>query len=467
MVFSSAVFLCLFLAVTLPAWFLTRRHIRLNNAVLTLASLFFYAWGEPRFVAVMAASIVANWLFGLWLDGRMRAGKSAKPVIWATCAFDLAVLGVFKYLTFVLRNLHALIPSVSVPAIALPIGISFFTFQAMSYVIDCARGRGKVRRDLLGVALYISFFPQLIAGPIVRYGTISQEIDSRAPGLSDFSLGVRRFLTGLCKKVLLANGLGLMVDKVFALPQGGVAFATAWMGAAAYIMQVYYDFSGYSDMAIGLGLMFGFHFQENFLYPFTCSSVGGFWKRWHISLGTWFRDYVYIPLGGSRAAPARVAFNIFVTWTLTGFWHGAEWTYLLWGMAFAALLILERFTPLGRRAEGSAAGHVYALLCITVVTVLIRSDSLARAGSFYGSMFFLNGCAFADSVTRVCLREFGPVFAAAAVLSFPVLPALKKRLPAPPAVWDFASAAALIALSCIAMTYIAGGSYNPFIYFNF
>ena len=308
MVFSSKVFLFYFLPIVLIGYYLLKRNRKASNLFLTLMSLHFYAWGEPKFVFVMIASIAANWLFGLWVDSMKQKGKSAKPALIASVVFNLALLGVFKYLTFVLTNVRSWFGlTFAIPKIALPIGISFFTFQAMSYVIDVYRGDGKVQKNFINVCLYISFFPQLIAGPIVRYQTVADEIEHRKENLPDFTLGCQRFMVGFCKKLILSNNLGLLVDTAFNLNGANLSVASAWMAACAYLMQVYYDFSGYSDMAIGLGRMFGFHFLENFNFPFISKSVTEFWRRWHISMCTWFRDYLYFPLGGSRVKSGLAA----------------------------------------------------------------------------------------------------------------------------------------------------------------
>ena len=335
MVFSSNAFLFFFLPIVLGVYYIFRKNRTAANSILTIFSLLFYAWGEPSFVFVMLLSIFINWIFALGIDHYRARTRAAKAILFASCVMNIGLLGVFKYTSFIVTNVNkAFSVSIPDPGLALPIGISFFTFQAMSYVIDVYRGKGEVQKNFMGVCLYISFFPQLIAGPIVRYQTIADEIKNRRETLDDFCTGLRRFLVGFAKKAILANNLALVVDKVFAYPQSEISVALMWYAAIAYLIQVYYDFSGYSDMAIGLGRMFGFHFLENFNYPFLSKSVAEFWRRWHISLTTWFRDYVFFPLGGSRVKTGRLIFNMFVVWSLTGLWHGAEWTYLVWGVGF-------------------------------------------------------------------------------------------------------------------------------------
>ncbi|MBQ5771694.1 MAG: MBOAT family protein, partial [Clostridia bacterium] len=316
MVFSSNAFLFFFLPIVLGFYYLFRKNRTAANTILTVFSLLFYAWGEPAFVLIMLASIFMNWLFALGID-RYRAGKcAAKAIVVVSCVMNIGLLGVFKYTSFVVTNLNkAFSLSIPDPGLALPIGISFFTFQAMSYVIDVYRQKGEVQKNFMGVCLYISFFPQLIAGPIVRYQTVADEIKNRKETVEDFCAGVRRFLVGFAKKAILANNMAIVVDKVFACSQSEMSVALMWYAAIAYLIQVYYDFSGYSDMAIGLGRMFGFHFLENFNYPFLSKSVAEFWRRWHISLTSWFRDYVFFPLGGSRVKTGRLIFNMFVVWS--------------------------------------------------------------------------------------------------------------------------------------------------------
>ncbi|MBR2698725.1 MAG: MBOAT family protein [Clostridia bacterium] len=468
MVFSSIEFLFYFLPVTLIGYFILKRWRTAANVFLSVMSLGFYAFGAPKFFPIMIASIVMNWLFGLWVDRARDDKKQAKLAITLMVIFNLGLLGVFKYLMFLLTSLNQWTGlKLPVPQITLPIGISFFTFQAMSYVIDVYRGKGKVQKNLMNVCLYISFFPQLIAGPIVRYQTVADEIEHRRENFDDFIEGTVRFMRGLCKKMLLANNLGLLVDTAFALETAQLSVVSSWLAACAYLMQVYYDFSGYSDMAIGLGRMFGFHFLENFTYPFISRSVAEFWSRWHISLGTWFRDYLYIPLGGSRVKLPRLVFNMMVVWTLTGLWHGAAWTYFLWGFGFGVFLVIERLTGLGKWMSEHNIGHFYAMFVVVTITVMIRSDNLQVARIFYGSMFGLGGAPLWNPLTGAFLREYGPFLAAGVLFSLPVPELLRDRLRVSPALMKVAGSACLLALTFISITYIAVGSYNPFIYFNF
>ena len=468
MVFSSIEFLFYFLPVTLIGYYILKRWRGAANVFLSVMSLGFYAFGAPKFFPIMMGSIVMNWLFGLWVD-RVRADRRrAKLAITLMVVFNLGLLGIYKYLMFIMTSLNLWFQlRLPVPQITLPIGISFFTFQAMSYVIDVYRGKGQVQKNLMNVCLYISFFPQLIAGPIVRYQTVADEIENRRENLDDFIEGTVRFMRGLCKKMLLANNLGLLVDTAFALETQELSVVSAWLAACAYLMQVYYDFSGYSDMAIGLGRMFGFHFLENFTYPFICKSVGEFWKRWHISLGSWFTDYLYIPLGGSRVKTPRLVFNMMVVWTLTGLWHGAAWTYFLWGMGFGIFLVVERLTGMGKWMSKHAIGHFYAMFVVVTITVMIRSDNLHVARIFYGSMFGLNGAPLWNPLTGAFLREYGPFLLAGVLFSLPVPEFLRDRVRLNASFMKVAGSVCLLALTFISITYIAVGSYNPFIYFNF
>ena len=342
MLFSSPIFLFSFLPITLFVYYIFLiKTKRVKNYFLLLMSLIFYAWGEPKFIVMLIASIVINWFFGILIDKNRENKKKSKLIIALMLLANLSILIVFKYLGFLVTNINVIFnQNLVVPNIALPIGISFFTFQAISYVIDVYRKNGTVQKNILNVGLYLAFFPQLIAGPIVRYETVAEQINYRKENFDDFSNGVYRFIFGLSKKVLISNQMAIIADVAFDNSPSSVLFA--WLGAIAYALQIYFDFSGYSDMAIGLGAMFGFKFDENFNYPYIAKSITDFWHRWHISLSTWFRDYVYIPLGGSRCKRSRAFLNIFIVWLLTGIWHGASWNFILWGLYFFVFLIIEK-----------------------------------------------------------------------------------------------------------------------------
>ena len=459
MVFSSGVFLFLFLPGLLILYYLFAKTRPARNYILLVTSLMFYAWGEPVFVFIMIASIFMNWYVSLHMS------RSAHKKLWLTLAIglDVLLLGVFKYAGFVSENLALLTGNTALRVrIALPIGISFFTFQMMSYVFDVYYGKSEAQRNPLYVALYISFFPQLIAGPIVRYNQIEAEIESRSENWENFSEGVRRFIYGLGKKVLLANFLGQIADNVFGYIVNP-SVMLAWLGAIAYTFQIYFDFSGYGDMAIGLGLMFGFHFEENFRYPYLASSIGDFWRRWHISLSTWFRDYVYIPLGGSRVnSKSRLVFNLFVTWTLTGIWHGANWTFLVWGLLYFVLLTVEKLTGLHKKA--GFFGHIYTMLFVVLGWVLFRAESISAAADYIASMFGA-GAQLYDSYMLTYLSSYKVYFIAGIIACFPIYRLFKDKINSK--VYNCISAAIIFALFILSLSFMVKGAYNPFIYFNF
>ena len=472
MLFSSSVFLFLFLPVVLLVYYLPLRRWRQGqNVFLLLASLGFYAWGEPWFVLVMLGSILANYGFGLWVDACKRAGRTCAPPLVTALAVNLGILFVFKYLTFTLGILNRLGAAFVIPGIELPIGISFFTFQALSYVLDVHRDRGEVQRSPLKVGLYISFFPQLIAGPIVKYETVAQQIDHRKEIWADFSAGCSRFIVGLGKKVLLSNQLAVVADRAFG--QGdGLSASFAWLGALCYTLQIYYDFSGYSDMAIGLGKMFGFHFLENFNYPYISRSITEFWRRWHISLSTWFRDYVYIPLGGNRCSKLKHMRNIFVVWLLTGLWHGAAWTFVLWGLWFCLLLLGEKFLW-GKYLEKlpGLIRWAYTMFAVILSWVLFRSVDLGQAWAYLGAMFGQTTGLAQDGQALYYLLQFWPEWVLALIAFLPVKQWLQSWLEARGsagqaiALW----APRVLALGLLALSYLelVTGSFNPFIYFQF
>ena len=441
MVFSSGVFLFLFLPGLLVTYYAVK-SCPTRNYILLITSLMFYAWGEPVFVFIMTASIFMNWYVTLIMS------QSTHKKLWLTLAIglDVLLLGVFKYAGFITENL-----GMTRVNIALPIGISFFTFQMMSYVFDVYYGKSQAQRNPLYVALYISFFPQLIAGPIVRYSQIEAEITCRSDSWENFSEGVRRFIYGLGKKVLLANFAAQIADNVFGyLVNPSVMMS--WLGAVAYTFQIYYDFSGYSDMAVGLGLMFGFHFEENFNYPYTASSIRDFWSRWHISLSTWFRDYVYIPLGGNRVSHGRLIMNLFTVWLLTGIWHGANWTFILWGLAYFVLLVIERET-------GFRLGHIGTMIAVILLWVVFRSESVGQAVNYLASMFWLNGNALCDSGFIQYVRDSWSVLVFSLAGIFPAAKILHR--------YAWPEAVYLVLVFTLSVCEILSASYNPFIYFNF
>ena len=461
MVFSSYTFLFYFLPPLLILYYLIpRRSLGGRNLVLLAFSLFFYFAGGPRHLPLMLLSIAINYVGGLLCAKRRR---------WAlvlTMAVNLGLLGWFKYAGFVGENLQALGLPLSVPEVVLPIGISFFTFQGMSYVIDVYRGDTPPAKNPLQVALYIALFPQLVAGPIVRYTTVAEELVSRRETFDDFAAGALRFSFGLAKKMLLANNLSLMADEAFSTAPIGAA--AAWLGAIAYTGQIYFDFSGYSDMAIGLGRMFGFHFEENFNYPYLSKSVTEFWRRWHMSLSGWFRDYVYIPLGGSRAGTAKQVRNILLVWTLTGLWHGAAWNFLLWGLYFGILLLGEKFWW-GKALERapSPLRHLYAMVIVVLGWVLFRCEGLSAVGSYLGAMFGLSGAGWGQAL--YFLRQYGVFLAVGVVAALPVKDALRAALQRRKAERAIQWGSALAGLGLLGLSFLQliSSTANPFIYYRF
>lgn len=472
MLFSSTTFLYLFLPVVLVFNFLIFRKSRtLQNIFLLFASLFFYAWGEPKFVLIMLASIIVNWLMGLLISKNRGKKGASRLIIALDVIFNLGLLFVFKYLTFsgnIVNSVFGL--NLPVPNIALPIGISFFTFQAMSYVIDVYREKGEVQTNILYVGLYISFFPQLIAGPIVRYETIADQIKNRKETLDDFFDGFARFVVGLAKKVLLANSFAIVADQAFDTLNAGASISVlfGWLGAIAYTLQIFFDFSGYSDMAIGLGRMFGFHFLENFDYPYISRSLTEFWRRWHMSLGTWFRDYVYIPLGGSRCGKARSILNLFVVWLLTGIWHGANFTFIVWGLMYFVLLVFEKQT--GLHNKGGKVSNIflwlYAMLFVVVGWVIFRAESIGDAFAYIKTMFGLNGNALSDGLFIGWFKQNLILLAVGLIASTPVFKLVSNKTKNCAAI-GYIKAIGLFVLFVLSVASLVSSSYNPFIYFNF
>lgn len=473
MLFSSLIFLFVFLPAVLVFYYISPK--KLKNPVLLAFSLFFYGYGGPKALLVMLFSILMNYIFGLLVD-KYRASKSASYTVLAlTVVGNLSVIGYYKYTDFFIQNFNVLF-GLSMPLmhIVMPIGISFFTFQGMSYVIDIYRQHGKVQKNPLNVALYISLFPQLIAGPIVRYETVAEQIEERHVDIDKFECGIERFIFGLSKKVLIANSMGLIADEIFANQVSELSVLLAWIGVLAYTAQIYFDFSGYSDMAIGLGRLFGFEFLENFNYPYISRSITEFWRRWHISLGTWFRDYVYIPLGGNRGSKVKHIRNIFVVWLLTGFWHGAAWNFIVWGLYFGLLLLLEKFV-LGKLLNRlwRPLQHLYALFFIILGWLLFRSETLGYAMQYLSVMFGFKGQPLISNQAVYYLVEYKAELMLAAVASIPIYPFVQQKLKAIRsrgiynAVQYYLKPAALIGLFGLCIMYLINSTFNPFIYFRF
>lgn len=476
MLFTSTDFLYLFLPVTVLVYYVFLRKSRmLQNIFLLFASLFFYGWGEPKFVLVMLMSIVANYIFALLVDRFKKKEKKAlcRALIALTVVANLSILFIYKYLNFTAGIIESITGAdLGIAKIALPIGISFFTFQAMSYVLDVYRDKGAVQKNIINVGLYISFFPQLIAGPIVRYETVAEEILHRKETLDDFLNGFARFIYGFAKKVLLSNNFAIVADMAFDSARDGneLSVAFAWLGAVAYTLQIFFDFGGYSDMAIGLGRMFGFHFLENFNYPYISRSITEFWRRWHMSLGTWFRDYVYFPLGGSRVNKPRLILNLFTVWFLTGVWHGANWTFIVWGLMYFVLLVIEKLTGFYKKDKTVLSKillSIYTLFFVIMGWVVFRAESLPDAINYMQTMFGFGASSLADPLFLQCLKQLSVWLVIGILLSTPIVPFLKKKLPQNNLVLDILYCIFMVAVFIIATSSIVSSSYNPFIYFNF
>ena len=462
MLFSSIPFAFYFLPAVLALYFAV--PFRFKNAVLLVFSLVFYAWGEPGYLLLMAISILLGWLFGL-LIGKYRGTARARLFLVLSVAVSLGLLGWFKYADFAVNTLNALGLRLPLPHVALPIGISFYTFQILSYTIDVYRGDALPQRSLVDFGAYVSMFPQLIAGPIVRYSDVARQLKHRTHSLEKASLGVRRLLIGLGKKVLIANQLGQLTVLFRESRQPSVLYV--WVYAAAFALQIYFDFSGYSDMAIGLGKIFGFDLLENFNYPFISRSVSEFWRRWHMSLGGWFRDYLYIPLGGNRVSRPRWALNLLVVWSLTGLWHGAAWNFVLWGLLFALLLSLEKLW-LGRLMEKLPGWlvRIPVLAVLLVSFVLFNADSLSQALSDTAGMFGLGDLPLTSADTLYHLRSYGPLLLLAMVGATPLPRNAVRRLEGS-RVLPWLEPVALCALLLAVTAFLVSGSFNPFLYFRF
>ena len=463
MVFSNLIFLYLFLPVCLIAYFFCP-GIRAKNAVLILFSLIFYAWGEPVYLLLMIASAAVNWYFGLLIERRRK-----KIFLILALVLDLGCLAVFKYAGFFVENLNAVFgASIPVPQIALPIGISFYTFQALSYTVDVWRGDVPAQRSFAKLLLYISLFPQLIAGPIVRYSDIAVQLKTREHSVSEAAAGARRFILGLAKKILLANLLGELVSSFRASADLSVLYY--WLGAIAFTLQIYYDFSGYSDMAIGLGRIFGFRFPENFQYPYLSGSITEFWRRWHISLGSWFRDYLYIPLGGNRKGSARQLLNILLVWLATGMWHGAAWNFVLWGLLYAVLLTAEKLFLLRGLQKLHVLNHVYVLLFVTLGFVLFDASSVQDAAQSIRAMFGGGGLPLVSAESVYELRSCTVLLLLAVAGATPLaksLCAAVQRSRAGKTALAVLEPVGLTALLAVCTAFLVDGSFNPFLYFRF
>ena len=465
MVFSSLTFLYAYLPIVLAVYFLV--PLRFRNLVLLIVSLFFYGWGEPVYVLVMIASIIINWLFGKAIAATRDTERGKSGRILAVCmVFNLLLLGFFKYFDFLAENLIALGIHVIRPLhLGLPIGISFYTFQTMSYPIDLYRKETDPQKSLVSFGAYVCMFPQLIAGPIVRYTDIAKQLNERTITAGKFYEGINRFMVGLCKKVLLANSAGQVYEGIAALSSFQQSVVTAWIGAVCYTFQIYFDFSGYSDMAIGLGKMLGFDFLENFNYPYISKTVTEFWRRWHMSLSYWFRDYVYIPLGGNRHGLRRQILNIMIVWLLTGFWHGASWNFVLWGVFYGVVLIIEKLFLLKHLEKAPGwVGHVYTMVIVILNWVIFANTDIAKGLAYIGSMFGSSGV-FADRYTLFYLRDNLLLLLICTLACTPIAKKKINFLRRKPGKYLVPALTVIMLVICTA--FIVDASYNPFLYFRF
>lgn len=464
MVFSSTVFLFLFLPLVLLFYYCPIvKSQTARNFVLFLTSLGFYAWGEPVFIFLMLFSILVTYTSGRFIS-HFENKKTRKIILTLGITYHVTVLVIFKYLSFFLSQLGLLFHTNWELSIPLPLGISFFTFQMMSYLFDVYYEKAEVQKNILYVGLYVVLFPQLIAGPIVRYRQIAAQLKERHTDSEEFTFGMSRFILGLGKKTLLANYLAVIADNIFDnYALGSCSVLTAWLGAVSYMLQIYFDFSGYSDMAIGLGRMFGFSFPENFSYPYAAKSITDFWRRWHISLSSWFRDYVYIPLGGNRVSKKRWIMNLFTVWLLTGIWHGANWTFIVWGMGYFLLLLFEKTTHFTEK--NSIFFHTYTLFFVCILWVVFRSKSIGAAVHYLLMMFGIGADSFVDGVFSNYLLHGGFVLAAAILFSIPVLPFLRKRFGEKR--WYPMTSFGFLGVFILSLLSVIGETYNPFIYSGF
>ena len=468
MLFSSIVFLFTFLPAVVILYYLL--PVRFRNVILLLASLVFYAWGEPVYLFLMLLSILFNYFSGLDIARNLQDKRAAKRSLVFNLIINLAVLGFFKYEGFVLATLNGILPvHISYHALPLPIGISFYTFQILSYIIDVYRGNVKVQTNLPNFALYVTMFPQLIAGPIVQYADVDEQLASREVSRTKFGEGSMYFIRGLAKKVLLANTSGMIFTEVSGLAKGNIAVMTAWLGAFAYMFQIYFDFSGYSDMAIGLGKMFGFEFNMNFNYPYVSKSITEFWRRWHISLSSWFRDYVYIPLGGNRVSKIKHIRNLLIVWFLTGLWHGAAWNFVAWGLYYGVILIIEKYllSPVLDRLP-DVVRHIYSIVLVVIGWVLFFSSSFGQAADYIRVMFGAGAHGFADRESMYLLTSnlilwLILIFGSTPLVHFRYEHMLRTKK------WNttIINSVVYVALFIVCIAYLVTETYNPFLYFRF
>ena len=466
MLFSSIPFLYYFLPGVLILYFIAPK--KLKNTVLMLSSLVFYGWGEPKYVFLMMASIVIGYVAGVLIEAFSQK-KLSKVALWASVLINLGFLGYFKYSDFFIENFN-MMTGLSVPLlrVALPIGISFYTFQILSYTVDVYRGNVPAQKNIINLAAYITMFPQLIAGPIVRYSDIEKNLTERTHSVESFAIGMRRFILGLAKKILIANSLGELCDIFKSSDDKSVLFY--WLYAVAFGLHVYFDFSGYSDMAIGLGRIFGFKFIENFNYPYISKSATEFWRRWHMSLGTWFRDYVYIPMGGNRVSKPKWIFNIFVVWFLTGFWHGASWNFIVWGLFFAVLLIIEKQFLLKFLRRTRVISRIYTLVAVGISFVIFNAADMGEAIRYIGGMFGAGGIPLVSTEFWYYLKSFAVMLVMGVIGATPLVKKTVNKIKENKIggmIISVFEPVVLLVLMVVMTAYLVDGSFNPFLYFRF
>lgn len=470
MVFSSLVFLFVFLPLTLLLYFSVPR--RLRNTILLIVSLIFYAWGEPIYIILMLFSTVTDFVHGLLVERYRNQPKKAKLVVLSSITINLGLLVFFKYSTFLLTNINLLFhTNFYIPQMSLPIGISFYTFQTMSYTIDVFRQEAKAKKNMIDLGTYVTMFPQLIAGPIVRYQTIANQLDHRVESEDLFAKGIWRFTIGLGKKVLLANNIGLLWNQIQLTEMSDLSIVMAWLGLVAFGFQIYFDFSGYSDMAIGLGYLFGFELLENFNYPYISQSITEFWRRWHISLGSWFRDYVYIPLGGNRKGKKRMYLNLFIVWMLTGLWHGASWNFVLWGLYFGILIIIEKaFLLFWLSRAPRWMRHVYTIILLLIGWGLFAFEDFHQLINYFTVLFGLRNATWVNQETLYYLSQNIILFVLLTIASTPMIRLIGQKLFNSP--YGSVIKAFIVPMICLLIliastAYLVDSSYNPFLYFRF
>lgn len=466
MLFSSVTFLFFFLPLTLGSYYLASE--KMKNYILLIYSIIFYAWGGLSYLPLLLISITVNYIFGLLVDKYKDKKNVSKCILIVSIIFNVVFLGIFKYSNFIVDNINLILgTNIVISKIALPVGISFYTFQAMSYVIDVYRNDGKVQKNIFNLSLYIAMFPQLVAGPIVRYQTVDEQISKRTHSFDKFNAGTERFIQGFFKKVVISNTVGALSATIYALPTSSISVLSAWLGAIAYSLQIYFDFSGYSDMAIGLGKMFGFDFLENFNYPYISKSVGEFWRRWHISLGTWFKDYIYIPLGGNRVGKIKGYRNLFVVWFITGIWHGASWNFIAWGLYFGLFIMAERaFLNKVLSKLPVFIQHAYLIIIVVFGFVLFSQPTLTDAVDYIKIMIGIGDYPLANGYTTFYLTQNILILTLALLLSTPIIKKLSNYSRVENII-NIARPFILSALFLITIIFLVNSTFNPFIYFNF